>query len=159
MIEPPTLVLGLGNPLLGDDGVGWRVVEAVQREPPAGAVEFDWHAGGGLALMERLIGYERAVIVDALQMADGPAGSVWCGRLEELPPRGAGHLVSAHETSLQVALEAGRRLGAALPRRIDIVGVAAQPRLEFDEQLSPAVAAAVPSAAAHVRRLLEGGAA
>jgi hydrogenase maturation protease len=154
--ERPTLVLGLGNPLLGDDGVGWRVVEAVLREPPAAAVEFDWHAGGGLALMERLIGYERAVIVDALLTADGPAGSVRCCRLEDLPPLDAGHLVSAHETSLQVALEAGRRLGAALPKRIDVVGVAAQPVLEFCEQLSPAVAAAVPGAAARVRQLLEG---
>jgi hydrogenase maturation protease len=153
--DPPTLVLGLGNPLLGDDGAGWRVVEAVQRAAPAARAEFDWHAGGGLALMERLIGYDRAVIVDALQTGRGPVGHVRCCPLEELPAPACGHLASAHETSLRTALEVGQRLGARLPRQIVVVGIEARPSLEFSEQLSPAVARAVPKAARRVCRLLE----
>jgi len=157
LAEPRTLVLGLGNPLLGDDGVGWRVAEAAQAaaDPPAANVEFDWHAGGGLALMERLMGYDRAILVDALQTGRGPVGSVHACPLEALGNPVAGHLASAHETSLQTALEVGRQLGAALPAQIIVVGVEAQTVFEFSEQLSPAVAAAVPIAAARVRQLLE----
>lgn len=158
--EPRTLVLGLGNPLLGDDGVGWRVAEAVQQQSTAAAasaanVEFDWHAGGGLALMERLVGYDRAILIDALETGRGPVGSVHACRLEALGNPAVGHLASAHETSLQTALEVGRRLGAALPAQIVVIGVEAQPVLEFSDQLSPPVAAAVPSAATRVRQLLE----
>jgi len=159
--EPRTLVLGLGNPLLGDDGVGWRIVEAVQQEGgiapgcPTPEVELDWHAGGGLALMERMIGYQRAIIVDAMQSERGPVGSVHCCAMEDLPQTAAGHLVSAHETSLATALAVGRRLGADLPEAVVIVAVEARPVLEFSEQLSPDVAAAVPIAASRVRRLLE----
>ncbi len=156
LTEPRTLVLGLGNPLLGDDGVGWRVAEAAQANGPSACnVEFDWHAGGGLALMERLMGYDRAILVDALQTGCGPVGSVHACPLEALGNPLAGHLASAHETSLQTALDVGRRLGAALPSQIIVVGVEAQTVFEFSEQLSPAVAAAVPIAAARVRQLLE----
>ena len=159
LTESRTLVLGLGNPLLGDDGVGWRVTEAVQASAagrqPAASVEFDWHAGGGLALMERLMGYDRVILIDALQTGRGPVGSVHACPLEALGNPLAGHLASAHETSLQTALEVGHRLGAALPAQIMVVGVEAQTVFEFSEQLSPAVAAAVPIAAARVRQLLE----
>jgi hydrogenase maturation protease len=105
--------------------------------------------------MERLIGYERAIVVDALQTGAAPPGSLVCCRLEDLPGLGARHLASAHEASLQVALEVGRRLNAALPARIFVVGVEAPASFEFSETLSPPVAAAVPAAAAQVRRLLK----
>ncbi len=55
-----TLVLGLGNPLLGDDAVGLRVAASLRgRLPPD--VELDEDYCGGLRLMERLAGYDRAV--------------------------------------------------------------------------------------------------
>ena len=57
-----TIVVGLGNPILGDDGVGWRVAQAVQALAPEADVECQ--ALGGLSLMERLVGYQRAIIVD-----------------------------------------------------------------------------------------------
>jgi hydrogenase maturation protease len=121
----------------------------------AARAEFDWHAGGGLSLMERMIGYQRVVVIDALQTECRPVGSVHCCRLEALPDLARGHLVSAHETSLQAALELGRRLQTQLPEDIIVIGVEARPVLEFTEGLSPPVAAAVPAAVALVERLLQ----
>ena len=141
-----TLVLGLGNPLLGDDGVGWRVVERVREQIAQPHIETDLHAGGGLSLMERLIGYERAIIVDAINTGRAAPGSVTCFRLEDLPHDAAGHLASAHETTLQTALAVGRKMGAVLPHRIEIVAIEAQAVYDFSETLSPAIAAAVPPA-------------
>ena len=61
------LVLGLGNPLLGDDSVGLRVAQQVQAQladrPEVEVAEDYW---GGLRLMERLAGFERVIIVDAI---------------------------------------------------------------------------------------------
>jgi len=51
-------VIGLGNPILGDDGVGWVVVHEIESR----IGEVDHLSLGGLSLMERLIGYEVVAI-------------------------------------------------------------------------------------------------
>ena len=148
-----TLVVGLGNPILGDDGVGWRVVDALEdrlagddaTRRSAGVVELDRVAVGGLSLMERLVGYQRVVLVDAILGGDMP-GTVSVGSLAETACRLAGHLDSAHDVSLTEALSAGRALGAHLPDDITVVTVAARCVDIFDERLSPEVGAALDTA-------------
>jgi hydrogenase maturation protease len=163
-VTPSTLVVGLGNPILGDDGVGWRVAEEVRRRLPSlfqgnglgMRVEVDCLSLGGLSLMERLIGYDHAVIIDAVN-TNQPPGTVSCFRLEDLPDLFGAHTGAAHDTSLQSALRLGRTLGAHLPRpgEILVVGVNAQTGYEFSEALTPPVAAAVPVAARRVLEVLE----
>jgi hydrogenase maturation protease len=145
-----TLVIGLGNPILGDDGVGWKVAEAMgprlAADPPrAQAVEVDYAALGGLSLMERLVGYDRAVIVDAV-VTRRPVGTVARYRLDDFPERGGANLTAVHDASLQTALALGRQLGAHLPRDVVVVGIEAERLCDFSEALTPAVAAAVPQA-------------
>ncbi len=147
-----TLVIGLGNPLLGDDGVGWRVAEEVERRLPKSlqisgfSIEVDYSAGGGLSLMERLVGYDEAILIDAIDIGRGPIGSVYCYALDELPNQIAGHTSSAHETNLQTALQMGRALGAALPDRVSVIAIESPHVYDFTEELSPPVAAALPPA-------------
>jgi hydrogenase maturation protease len=141
--RPSTLVLGLGNPILRDDGVGWRVVEEVQLRISPEIAEFDCVALGGLALMERLIGFRRAILVDAIQAVGGSAGAVYPLGLGDLPTL---HANAVHDASLTDALELGRRLGAELPGEITIIAVEAVDVLNFGETLSPPVEAAVPAA-------------
>ena len=159
----PILVIGLGNPVRGDDGVGWRVVEALEDRLPAlgatgGAVgpELDRLAVGGLALMERLVGYERAILVDALQEGLAP-GTVTCRSFDELAGGPAAHLDSSHDASLGAALAAGRALGATLPSTITVVGVEVREADVFSDRLSPAVEAAVPAAVELLAELLLSG--
>ncbi|MDR3573833.1 MAG: hydrogenase maturation protease [Anaerolineaceae bacterium] len=150
-----TLVIGLGNPLLGDDGVGWVIAERlreVQLLPLD--VEIDTLALGGIGLMERLVGYQRAVIIDALKTGHFPNGSVHSFRLDDLENQFAGHLASAHETNLQTALEMGRELGADLPSEVLVVAIESPYIYDFSEQLSPEVASAVEKAAQLVSDLL-----
>ncbi|MBI5666502.1 MAG: hydrogenase maturation protease [Chloroflexi bacterium] len=139
------LVVGLGNPLLGDDGVGWRVAEQVQRDLES-VVEIDCLAVGGLRLMERLVGYEHAILVDAMTTRRQPPGTVCSFSIDDLPAPVAGHLSSVHDTSLQTALRLGRALGLPLPDDIWVVGVEAERTRDFAEELTPPVAAAVPYA-------------
>ncbi len=166
-----TLVVGLGNPLLADDGVGWLVAQAVAERlagpgrPGAGAVaaglavavrpgavdpvprvEVDQLAVGGLALMERLVGYRRAVLVDAMVTGEHPPGTVRRFSVEDVPGREATHLDSAHDASLAAALAAGRSLGADLPAEIVVIAVEAVRVDTFGEQLTAAVEAAIPAA-------------
>jgi hydrogenase maturation protease len=160
MVHGPSsvLVLGLGNPILGDDGVGWRVVEAAQEEwrriaddrpltvdhRPSSATEFDCFSLGGLALMERLIGYDRAILVDAIQTQHGEPGAIYRLTLDDLPTLNAD---AVHDASLKAALALGRQLGAKLPEEIVIYAIEATNVLDFGESLSRLVAASVPRAA------------
>ena len=161
-----TIVVGLGNPVLGDDAVGWRVADLVEAglvtaREIAGPVEGDCPdvdverlGVGGLRLMEFLEGYDAAILVDAAEFADRPIGEVRSCALDDLDCYAAGHLDSAHDASLVTALALGRRLGASLPANIQAVTVQIHSVDEFSEQLTPAVEAAVPVAAAAVFELL-----
>ena len=159
-----TIVIGLGNPILGDDGVGWKVAEEVKKRlnspsPPASPtgtlrilpggegsrVDIEFLSLGGISLMEHLIGYERAIIIDALA-SDQATGSVIVSKLSELPDYSALHITSAHDTSLQNALKLGRAMGARLPDDVTIIGIATNRVYDFGEELSTSVAEAIPKA-------------
>jgi hydrogenase maturation protease len=151
------IVIGLGNPILGDDGVGWRVADLVEARLgiAANGVRVERAALGGLALMERLVGARYAILVDAMETGAVPVGTVTCMTLDDVGYRPADHLDSAHDTPLTVALAAGRALGADLPAEVHVVAVEARHVDTFSDDLSPEVAAAVPAAADAVLDLLD----
>ena len=148
-----TLVVGLGNPILGDDGVGWRVVDELDDLDHEEA-SLQQACVGGVSLMELLVGYRRAIIVDAIIDPDAPLGSVWRKPLSEVETRVASHLDSTHDAPLPAAIEAGRAMDADLPADIEVVGIVIERGDVFGEELSDAVAAAVPVAAAEVAGVL-----
>jgi hydrogenase maturation protease len=149
-----TIVLGLGNPLIADDSVGLRVVAELKRLLSERAdVEVGEDYWGGLRLMERMIGFDRAIIIDAIQT--GAAS----GTIHQLTPDGIAtqRSASAHDVNLSTALEFGRRADARLPRNTDIylVGIEAKDTLTFSEQCTPSVEAAIPQAVATVLEILD----
>jgi len=140
-----TLVLGLGNPLLADDAVGLRVVQELRaRLQDSEGVEVDEDYWGGLRLMERLIGYDRAIIVDAILTGAEP-GTIHHLSPGEIPTQRS---ASGHDANLPTALELGREAGAHLPPNDDIllIGIEADDVLTFSEQCTPQVQAAIPRA-------------
>jgi hydrogenase maturation protease len=144
-----TLIIGLGNPILGDDGIGWRVVEEVARQTvDRPEVETDCVSLGGLNLMERLTGYERVVLIDAIYTGSKPVGTVSRFVLSDLPDLTAGHSASAHDTSLRTALNVGRSMDIPLPKdeAVTVIAIEAENVYDFTQELSAAVAAAVPLA-------------
>jgi hydrogenase maturation protease len=150
-----TILVGLGNPILGDDGVGWKVAEEVKKRlPPQARVDVEYLSLGGISLMEHLIGYDKAILIDAFK-SDEANGSILVMHLEDLPKYSAFHTTSTHDTSLQNAIQMGRNMGAKLPERIMVVGIITEQNFEFGESLTPEVQAAVPVAARAALELLE----
>ena len=148
-----TLILGLGNPLITDDSIGLRVVEALRaRLADRPDVEVSEDYWGGLRLMERMIGFDRAIVIDAIQTGAPP------GTIHRLTPDGipTQRSASAHDMNLATALEFGRQAGMHLPpnEAIRLVGIEAEDILTFSEQCTPAVEAAVPRAAEAVLEAL-----
>jgi len=153
-----TLVIGLGNPILGDDGVGWRVVEEIARKTNnRSEVDVDCVSLGGLSLMERLTGCERVILVDSIFTGKKPIGTISQFALRDLPDLTAGHSASAHDTSLHNALNLGRSMDIPLPNDEDvlIVAIEAENVYDFSETLSPPVEAAIPLAVGAVLQLIQ----
>jgi len=153
-----TLVIGLGNPILGDDGVGWRVAEVVAKAMAGHPeVEVDCFSLGGLSLMERLTDYETVVLIDAIFTGVNKVGSVSQFTLDNLPEVNAGHTTAAHDTTLRNALNVGRSMGISLPRDedISIVAIEAENVYDFSEALTPPIEAAVPLAAQAVLNVIK----
>lgn len=136
-----TLVLGCGNILAGDDGVGVRAAEALERENlPRGVCVAD---GGtpGPGLAEMLLDYHRVLILDA--MVGHPPGRVDIFDWEDLPglKAPAWHL---HGPGLRESLiTAQMHLAGRFPPRVKIIAVRISPPAEWSEKLSPPVEAAV----------------
>ena len=95
---------------------------------------------GGISLMELLVGYRRALIVDAIIDPEGAPGNVWRKPLSEVETRVASHLDSTHDAPLPAAIEAGRAMGADLPSDIEVVGIVIERGDVFGEELSDVVA-------------------
>lgn len=141
-----TLVLGLGNPILTDDGVGVRVAEEVRARLPLDApVDVSEVSVGGLTLMESMIGYQRVILIDAYLSEDGVPGTFRRMDLDDLrvvsPTQHSG---SPHDASLATAIEAGRRMGLQLPADVQIFAIQVENVVDFNEQPTPAVTAAIP---------------
>jgi hydrogenase maturation protease len=150
-----TLVIGLGNPILTDDGVGIYAARVVRNAlPPDSGIDVIELAVGGLALMEAMIDYERVIVLDAVWSPEEETGAVLEFGVGNLP--GTLNTASAHDVNLPTALRAGRSLGASLPadEDIHIVGVTANEVLTFGERPNPRVAAAIPEAVGRVLALL-----
>ena len=149
-----TLILGLGNPILGDDGIGLAVLEQLRSlltdRPDVVLSEDYW---GGLRLMERLVGFDRAIIIDAI-VSDQVPGTVLELTPGSIPTQRSS---SSHDVNLATALELGRRTGARLPDNDDIfiVAIEADDVYTFTEELSPDVEAAIPSAIQAVLNALD----
>jgi hydrogenase maturation protease len=142
-----TLILGLGNPLLGDDAIGLLVAGRVrERLQGRDDVDVQEDEAGGLRLMERLTGYQRAIIVDAI-VSGGAPGTI--RRLEsgDVPTQ---RTAIAHGIDLPRALELGRALGLAMPSQVRVVAIEAASVLEFRRDMTPAVAEALEPAVATV---------
>ncbi len=157
MVAPPTnavFVIGLGNPLVSDDSVGWRVAERVERElsdrPDVHVRRDCW---GGLRLMERMVGYRQAIVVDAICHGRPP------GTISYLTPASLATQKSrsAHDVDLPTALAFGRLAGAMLPAddHVHLVGIEAADVINFSEHCTPAVKAAIPRAAAFVIQIVD----
>jgi len=136
----PTLVLGLGNILLRDEGVGVRVVETLQsRDTPPDVELFDG-ATAGLDLLDVLADRQRVIVIDAIT-GDYAPGTVLRLSADDLAPQ-AGNGLSLHEIGLLHTLALARQLGIA-PREVVILGVKPA-RVDAGLDLSPAIAASLP---------------
>lgn len=139
-----TVIIGLGNPQLSDDGVGIAIANEIARRSELDDLTLLELNGGGIRLMEAMAGYQRAVVVDAMLTGSEP------GTVRRFDPDDfvtTKNSYSSHDTDFGTAFQAGLLLGIPLPELVLFWGVEVLECGVFSEELSDVVAAAVPLAA------------
>ncbi len=147
------LVLGIGNILLRDEGVGVRVVEALQSADLPPGVDVADGGTAGADLVELIADRSKVIIVDAIQ-ADAAPGTV-LRMSADAPAPEEGDMISLHQLGLVESLLIAR--GSAAPREAVVFGVqpgAIEPGLELTRE----VAAAVPRVVRAILAEIECGA-
>jgi hydrogenase maturation protease len=145
------LVLGLGNDILGDDGVGLWLVEALRRRPSLSGFDFETADGSGLGLLDLLDGHDRAYVVDCIPAEDGDVGVVERLSADELAARSVN--LSSHYAGLPHVLALGRRLGLAMPD-VRVLAVRVGDPYRIGTDFSPDLDRRLPALAAEVERTL-----
>ena len=148
-----TLVLGMGNPILSDDGIGIHVARALEGRVNQQGVTVTETSMGGLNLLDLLVNFDRVIIIDAIQTVGGKVGQVY--RLEPEVFNTTRHASSPHDVNFATALELGKKLGLALPRQIDIFAIEVADVTTFSEKCSPEVERVVPVCVEMVRGVIE----
>jgi hydrogenase maturation protease len=148
-LRPTILVLGIGNYLMGDEGVGVHAVRELERRPVPPGVNLLDGGTGGFHLLSYLQEYPTILLIDAT-MDGSPPGTV-----RVLRPKFASDFpraLSAHDIGLRDLIESTILTGN-LPD-IHLVTVSIGSLNDMTTELTPAVSAAIPSVVDSVNRIL-----
>lgn len=143
------LVLGIGNILLNDEGIGIHVVAALEKEGYTGAELMDGGTGG-FHLLGFIQSYKTVIIIDA-SLDEFPAGNIrvlYPKYAKDFPKQ-----LSAHEVGLKDLIDAAFLLGN-MPS-IHLVAISIKDFQEMGMELTPEVEAAIPSAISQVKALVD----
>jgi hydrogenase maturation protease len=147
-----TLVLGLGNLLLGDDGAGLRLLAELERRRNWGpGIEFIDGGTQGLALLGCLSGRRALLLLDAVALS-APPGTVHLLGTADLDAWDAARATTAHEGNARELLAAARLVGE-YPAEVVVVGIEPE-QVRAGIGLSPVVAQAVPAAVERATTIL-----
>nr|MDO8081810.1 hydrogenase maturation protease [Candidatus Freyarchaeota archaeon] len=136
-----TVIIGVGNLLLGDEGVGIHVVEELNKRDLPANVEVVDGGTGGVTLLNLMEGADKVIIVDAILGGCKP-GEIYVLDVDRLM-KGVVKFFSLHEMDLLSALRIGKELGK-LPLELVVVGVEPKNYKEHSMDLSPEIKAVVP---------------
>ena len=133
------LLLGVGNPILGDDGVGIYTAHNIEKDlPPYFKIDVREESAGGLDLVEQLMGYHHVILIDSIIDPKHPEGSILDLKLEDFER--CKHAVSPHTMGFFQAWQFLQKIDPlSLPSTIKIIAITIKPVTELHEGLSPRI--------------------
>jgi hydrogenase maturation protease len=144
--EMKILILGMGSPILSDDGVGLVIVRALKERIPNTDVITTTLVG--LNLLDQLLGYDKLFLIDALVSGESRPGT-----LKKLKSgEGTAHLFTSHGLDFFTLLALGKQLGLKMPVVGAIYGIEIENPVSFGEELTPSLAEKLPSLIESIRQ-------
>jgi len=145
-----TLIMGLGNPLMTDDAIGYRVAEALAEKIHHTDIHCLPADIDGFHYVDLMAGYDRVFVIDAIQTPRGTPGEVH--RLEEDDICAPVAFQAPHRLNFATALALGRKLQLALPDRVVFFAIEALDVHTFGESMSPQLEADFPMIVEYICR-------
>jgi hydrogenase maturation protease len=142
-VKGRTIVIGLGNTILSDDGLGIYASRHIAERCKASAdIDVVEASLGGVGLLDLMIGYESVIIVDAVFTSKNKPGLIYQLDVDDLgdPTYPSG----PHFLDVRTSVELGRRLGLAMPKKIKIFAIEIKDNTTFSEKLTQEVEQALP---------------
>ncbi|MBU1863588.1 MAG: hydrogenase maturation protease [Candidatus Omnitrophica bacterium] len=113
-----TLILGIGNRLRGNDGIGLRVVDMlITQKKWSDDIVIDHTHTSGISLLSYFINYERVFVIDSVQVHNKEIGIFWKMRPHELPHFNF-PLRLTHGLGVHTVLDIGKKIGFKNPRDV-----------------------------------------
>lgn len=132
-----TLVLGIGNEILTDDGIGPRLILELKKVMDHPHVTFMTGTIGGLEILELIRGYAKVIIIDAIKTKEGIPGTIY--RFTPTDFKETLHLSNFHDLSFLSALDLAVKMEITIPKKIDIIAIEIVEDLIFSNEFSPAI--------------------
>lgn len=146
-VRMKTLILGIGNPILTDDGVGVLVAERLRELVSDPDIDIREESTSGLDIIEIVKGYDRLIIVDAIKTGKSRSGEIFKLSLNDITENhGLLHFSTLHDVDLVTAIELGRDMGEDIPQKIVVYAIEVENVQDFGDRCTPAVEAAIPKA-------------
>ena len=150
-----TLVLGIGNDILGDDGVGIHIAREAARRISAVDATVEETGAGGLSLLERIRGYDRLIIADAILTEKTEVGKIHRLTLKDLAR--TNDSITPHDAALRTTLEIGNSLfPGEMPADVVVFAIETHSVEDIGSEMRPAVRAAVPKVVKMILAEIEG---
>ena len=127
--------MGMGNPILTDDGVGIEVAQRLRERKPE--LDVVGTSEAGIALLDFIVGYDKLIIVDSVKTEEGEPGELYKLDIEAMKP--TSHLTSLHGVDIATAFELGKRLGYKMPQQVSIYAVEVKDNASFGEECTEEV--------------------
>ncbi|MCG2711724.1 MAG: hydrogenase maturation protease [Candidatus Omnitrophica bacterium] len=146
------LVLGMGNTIRADDAVGIIAARRINKELGR-FIDVKETEEAGLNLLDLLLGYEKAVIIDSIKTLNGRPGDVYI--VEERQLRQKSKPYSFHQMGIVTILEMAKKLGLDVPAEIFIYAIEIKKNDIFREGISPETEKAIPRVLSLIRHILK----
>ncbi len=133
-----TLVLGIGNDILTDDGVGLKLCDFLKEKYKNKPIQFEKLNVGGLEILEFIQGYETVIFIDAIKTVDGQIGEVYLYTPNSF--KESLHLSNLHDTNFITALKLGKSLDFNIPENMYIIAIEIKEDMIFSEYFTEELA-------------------
>ena len=144
--EMKILILGMGSPILSDDGVGLLIARALEEKIPNADIVTTSMVG--LNLLDQVLGYDKLFLIDALVSGESSPGT-----LKKLKSgEGTAHLFTSHGLDFFTLLALGKQMGLKMPVVGAIYGIEIENPVSFGEELTPPLAEKLPSLIESIRQ-------
>lgn len=143
-----TLILGLGNPIVTDDGVGIEIAQRIGEDNPG--LEVIETSEAGLALLDYIVGCDKLVIIDSIKTEKGKPGDLY--KLERGDFSGTMDLSCSHGVDLASVFEVGEGLRYKMPQSVSIYAIEVKDNSTFGEGCTKEIRDRIPFIARQIVR-------